>query len=166
MTSSTQSPVPTRGFAYRRCQVGRCDWRRGLAGLLAVFALILQLLAPGVARATNGEWVEICSEIGPVLMQIDVSGDETDQNSPCPKCKTCTLCAAAVPFAPKFGAPVLTNNAEPRDLSLTDRRIDLPELRYQRPLTRGPPSATLDMTDRARSASMAMFCKIGDTPWT
>ena len=161
MIATTQSQAQLCSAAQQRC-----GWWCSVAGLLAVFALILQLLSPGLVRASDGEWIEICSELGPVMMQIDFSADETDQNKPCPKCETCTLCAAAIPAAPGFGASAPANKDEPRTLTLIEWRTDLSGQRYQRPQSRGPPTATPDMTDRARYAPMAMSRKAGDTPWT
>lgn len=110
---------------------------RRSSALLAVVALLLQLLLPGIARAANGDWIEICSESGPVLIQVDAEPGSSD--AVCPKCKDCVLCAAAVPGVSTSQTWLMLALPATRSLSLTDVEFSLAETRFQRPLTRGPP---------------------------
>jgi len=61
-----------------------------LRALIGICALALQMLAPIAAHSANtGEWIVICGENGPELIQVQLS-DEAP--SPCPKCDECTFC--------------------------------------------------------------------------
>ena len=48
--------------------------------LLGALALVLQLLAPSFSSASEGEWIEICSEAGAIMVQVDLSGDADTRN--------------------------------------------------------------------------------------
>lgn len=79
-----------------RCHTRSRSLLRRLSAVFAVCALVFVQLLPGVAAATGtGEWVEICSESGIVLMQVDMGGDDApDPQGLCPDCAICAFCAA------------------------------------------------------------------------
>lgn len=61
---------------------------------MGICALALQLIAPIAAHSANtGEWMVICGEDGPVLMQVQLSDDDP---APCPKCDECKSCQLVV----------------------------------------------------------------------
>jgi len=87
------------------CQMSLFDQIRRLSGesvlrklstVLAVFALVIVQILPGIAAAGGtGEWVEICSESGVVVVQMDLNGDPIPtQHTSCPDCINCAFCGA------------------------------------------------------------------------
>ncbi len=141
------------------------DSLRFLMATAGILALMFQLLLPVVAQASGGDWIEICSEAGPVMMQLDAK-DEGDTSDQCPRCKNCTLCVVT--------ASVLnTGFAEIFDADRTQMIAVIwhhPELRsvskYARPEARGPPRATQYTSDCAPRAAIATPLNTGGALWT
>ena len=95
---------PFSPSSHIKAQRSAClNWLRTLIG---VCALTVQMLAPIAAHSANtGDWMEICGEDGPVLMQVQLSDDE---QAPCPKCDECKFCQLAVSTG-SIPSPVLTS---------------------------------------------------------
>ena len=69
-------------------------WHGRVAAVLAVLALVVAQAGPLAARVlVGGAWIEICSEAGPVMVRVDLSGEEADERGECPACATCPFCA-------------------------------------------------------------------------
>jgi|GEM_PF-3268126 len=149
----------------RRC--GACP----VATILGIFALILQLLAPGLARASQADWMEICSDQGVVVVRMDF-GDEQAPQSPAPSGGKCECCA----FCPAHGGTGAAVPPNPVSLTLAygaAHAATLPDVKADRavpravwPSPRGPPSAPENMTDRAPVASKASIPNKGGALWT
>ena len=163
-------PKPDLPASRRRSRMARV-----VTGLLGVLALAFQLLVPSFSSAAphyserasgDLEWIEICSETGVTLVQVETETGLPAQNQPCPECGDCVFCAAAGPvMQPGLGF------AECGDaLCLTHWRADA-DIRVINPAQfwshlRGPPLAAQDRTVRAPRASMASTPDKGDAPWT
>jgi len=140
----------------------RCS-RSSFGALIGVLALLMQML-PALASSEEGTWIEICSDLGPVMMQIDGSGDNGGEPA-CPECEDCTLCATATPST-------LANNHVLRTKSLTIRAAgfvvqtntrELP--RHLRPVTRGPPQGKEQRAAHLPRLSPAATPLNGGAPW-
>jgi hypothetical protein len=159
----------SRQKAAFRAVLAQLAVSRVLTGLLGALALVLQLLAPSFSSASEGEWIEICSEAGAIIVQVDLSGD-ADQPSPtgapCPECADCVLCATCDVAAPG-AVPVI----EARDLRVKPVQ---PVLQTSVPVnpaqlwpeTRGPPLAPENRIERVVCASMASTLTTGGAPWS
>ncbi|WP_412551745.1 hypothetical protein [Shimia sp. MIT910701] len=136
--------------------------RRSLTGLLAVVALVAQMLAPPMAHANVGgdlgsDWIEICADAGPVLVRLrdDGSVETRAPTSPapgsCPKCLTCVTCAGVAGIDPGVtlmdGAGVFAVSVR-NDMA---GEIVCVSKAWQRPMTRGPPCAPQNKTTLARA---------------
>ncbi|WP_372886269.1 DUF2946 family protein [Shimia sp.] len=139
-----------------------------LAGLMAVFALVLQLLAPSLASATQGEWIEICSEYGIVLQQIaPEDGTLPSQESGYGDCEDCAFCAFAAPLSPASGAGFELIAASAAQTSRHGGREVGDDAQFQWPESRGPPSAkTFLHAERDPRMSKALTSNKGGALWT
>lgn len=138
---------------------------RALAGCAAILLMLLQLVAPQLARAGQGNWIEICSEGGAVWVQV--TEDETpDPNVTCPGCADCALCALTGP-APLPDLPVcaLFQGVQNGQSALKPLYKTVNSLRL-RPETRGPPAAAQDRIARAPRAVLASIQNTGGAPWS
>ncbi|SDD40342.1 DUF2946 family protein [Ruegeria marina] len=113
---------------------------RALAGCAAILLLLLQMVAPQLAQAGQGNWIEICSDGGAVWVQV-TEGETPDPNAPCPRCADCALCAltaeAPVPDLSGWVPFVALQNGQ-SPLRRQYKTVNSPRLR---PETRGPPCA-------------------------
>lgn len=157
--------IPALQDRPQRGRLLRVGGARMLAGLVTVVALVLQLWAPAAAQASDSTWVEICSEVGPVLIQMDLS-DEPSDPGPCPKCQDCALCAVADGLSgnpmlkPVFAAHMAAVNPVCPSQSVA------PNPAQFWPDNRGPPVATQYIIERALRASIASNPNIGGALWT
>ncbi|GAA6201311.1 DUF2946 family protein [Aquicoccus sp. SU-CL01552] len=166
MTLPIQQPALVPATAPRR-RCGACP----VAAILGVFALILQLLAPGLARASQTDWMEICSDQGVVVVPMNFGDDEAPQSPRAPDgpCECCGFClaysgpAAAVP--PNSVSLTLVHGVA-RAATLPEAQTDRAVPRAVWPSPRGPPSAPKNMTDRAPVASDASTPNKGGALWT
>lgn len=140
---------------------------RRLTGLVAVLFLALQLLAPSLASAAKGDWIEICSEYGITLVQIDLTEGESSPGPQHTDCEDCTFCAFAAPMSPPIG-PVFELSADlARQSSRWAEPVVLKMQRYQWPESRGPPAQTPNINaERNSCASEALTLIQGGAPWT
>lgn len=135
--------------------------RRSLTGLLAVVALVAQMMAPPMAHARaaaqlGGDWIEICADAGAVLVRVreDGSVEKRAPQSPahgsCPKCLTCVSCAGAAGVDPGV---VVKDGVGVFAVSLRSDMVGaivFVSKAWQRPMTRGPPCAPQIRTTLAR----------------
>ena len=135
---------------------------RSLTGLLAVVALVAQLMTPTMAHANasgdqSGDWIEICADAGPVLVRLldDGTVEKRAPQSPahgaCPKCLTCVTCAGVAGVDPgvvafveavAFALPLLSD--------MSGAAVFVSKA-WERPMTRGPPNAPQYKNDLARA---------------
>ncbi|WP_206198075.1 DUF2946 family protein [Shimia sediminis] len=106
---------------------------------MAVLSLMFQLLAPSLASASQGDWIEICSEYGTILKQVDLSKGERPPASGHTECEDCTFCAFAAPMSPPIGPEFDLPNASLGTGVRWAELIFVRELRHQWPASRGPP---------------------------
>lgn len=148
MVVTTSGTRPGSGGAFARSG----GWR-AVTRLVCAFALILQMLAPAAARNGEGSWIEICAEFGPVMMQVDLTGDQSTPDQTCPDCQECALCALSA----SGPLPVKATGPDKIGLCAAQIRPDLndpaPQRRYERFLIRDPPVAPLATLDHAQPAS-------------
>ncbi|MCL6282607.1 hypothetical protein M3P21_03610 [Ruegeria sp. 2012CJ41-6] len=138
---------------------------KSASAVFGVVLILLQVMAPSLARAGNGDWIEICSDGAAVWIQIDSEGEERD-SEPCPKCQNCTLCAISS-CAPLISEPVLNMASEP--MNVESRHLAQSDVRNPAqfwPDNRGPPRAALNIAERALRASMASDPRTGGAPWS
>lgn len=161
--SVLRAPNP---FRFRNV-FARVPCLRAFAGSVAIVFLMLQLLAPSLASAAKGEWMEICSEFGITLMQVDTSDDTDAQNDGYSDCKDCTFCALAAPMSPPTGLEFELSRAFARQATRWAEPIDVLTLRYQWPESRGPPAWTQEkIVERNSRASEALTFQKGGALWT
>lgn len=152
----------------------RCFWqiskimvgpvcRAASSGALVVsmLALVLQLITSSIGYASNGTWIEICSDFGTEYVQVDLSEAPTGDHDRCPDCANCAMCAVSLTglvgeshtsFAPVFAVASVTQQQS---------QTDGPAFWRAWPETRGPPAATKNKTDRAHCAFIATFQENG-----
>lgn len=147
--------------ACRRSVLGQV-----LTGYLGVLVLIFQLLVPSFSFAADGEWIEICSEVGAVLIEVDPDTGAPVQEEPCPECDDCMLCAASGPAVMSL---TVTQRADPFademcPMEQSETAVTNPAQFWSQ--LRGPPLANQDIIERARRASMALTSNTGGVRWT
>ncbi len=146
---------------------------RSVIGVMAVVALVGQLLAPSMAHAAAGttlgdDWIEICADTGPVLVRLRDDGTvekrapQTPSHGTCPKCLTCVTCAGVTGMEPVLitltgFAPVafaLAGGSETGAVFVREA--------WERPMTRGPPCVPQEKNEMARAGHvMAVTLKTG-----
>lgn len=141
-------------------------WRRAVS-MVSVFFLILQLVAPSLANAANGEWIEICSEYGVEVLQIDLSQEDIGSSESRTDCKDCTFCAFSAPMEPPAGPQYLLTVSEPQQL---DRWVEFQHILADRhiwPESRGPPTQKnhSNNTERDFPVSLALTPNKGGALW-
>ncbi len=148
-----QMPKTIAGAVHRLADKG--------ALACAMLALMLQLFTSSMGYASNGTWIEICSDFGTEYVQVDLADAPSSHQNGCPDCANCALCGAF---------PVqLTGNTGPHLVPMiTQVSINRPDLQVVGPThsrawpeTRGPPAATKKNADRALSAIMASIQENG-----
>lgn len=137
-------------------------WLRALIGICA---LALQMLAPIAAHAENaGQWMVICGEDGPVLMQVHLSGDEPARCPECDDCKTCQLVVSTGGISPptlgSYGLPAI------KDLPAHHQANAAPNPAQFWHEDRGPPLLHTIFSDSAWRLSHAVTLSQGGAPWT
>lgn len=154
-------PKPETPAACRRSALVRV-----LTGYLGVLALIFQLLVPSFSYAAQGEWIEICSEAGAIVIAVDPETGAPVENQPCVDCDDCVLCAVS-------GPAVVEHPTGQQDdpFSFDPCPVGHPAIGVSNPAQfwsqlRGPPLATQKIIERARRASMALTPNTGGVPWT
>ena len=135
---------------------------RSLTGLLAVVALVAQLMAPAMAHTQAGNdfgsgWIEICADAGPVLVRLldDGTVEKRTPQSPthgsCPKCLTCVTCVGLTGVDPGVVAlDGMTAFALPLQSDTSDAETFVSKA-WERPMTRGPPLAPQYKNEMARA---------------
>lgn len=157
--------VTTRELRHIR----RTSLRR-FSAVLALCALVIAQLLPGIAAASGtGEWVEICSESGVVLKQVELGGSDTpesDPQMPCPDCMACVFCAA-LDSAAVLSDPISAAAIAARTQRGTMGSQDAPTNPAQFwPDNRGPPRAEEQITSTGtRVLAKVSTLTIGGAPW-
>ena len=141
-----------------------------LWAVLALCALVFVQMLPGVAVAAGaGEWVEICSDSGVVLIQVDFDANDDGtpaQHEPCPDCANCAFCGG-------LGVVGLLGDALTTKISFSYLESDVPvslsvaanPAQYWS-ANRGPPLAK----EQDNSTSALVLAKVstllmGGAPW-
>lgn len=129
---------------------------RRFAGVMAALSLMLQMLAPSLASASQGDWIEICSEYGTVLMQVDLSDETSPPGTGHADCEDCTFCALAAPMNPPAGTETdLADASTGKAVRWVEYIAEAVE-RHRWPESRGPPvRATFEIAVRGPRASTA-----------
>jgi hypothetical protein len=143
----------------------RAGFARRLAGICAVFMLVLQVALPGAGQAAaGGEWIEICGEFGAV--EVQVAGGDSEDKQDCPKCSTCVLCAAENGAGPVGLQPYgITRAADCAVLLPAGTAVQPNPAQYWHE-GRGPPLVTKIESVRALRASVAATQDKGEAPWS
>lgn len=130
---------------------------RRFAGIMAVLSLMLQLLAPSLASASQSDWIEICSEYGTFLKQVDLSDEASPPGKGHIDCEDCTFCALVAPMSPPAG-PVFDLADASKGKAVQWAELIFSDTRRQHwPESRGPPARTQDnLAMRGSRASMAL----------
>ena len=133
--------------------------------LFGILALLLQVM-PALATSEDGIWIEICSDLGPVMMQIDASETPVGDAPDCPECENCTLCATATQslLADPHTVKIKPLVHQSTGFSILASTANLPK--HLRPVTRGPPSATEHSAAHLPRLSQASTQLNGGAPWT
>ncbi|EBA16848.1 hypothetical protein RSK20926_03549 [Roseobacter sp. SK209-2-6] len=136
-----------------------------LLAALACLMVVLQLALPSLGQASDqGTWVEICSDLGPVEVEIS-SGETRTPSDDCPDCDICLLCAAEngqarpLTLSQTYG-PVPQHSAH----SLKQGIVLLNPAQFWHD-GRGPPRIQKTPMERASDASMATTLQEGGAPW-
>ena len=144
-TANSESRMPVHGTPQSQSQRfvhSHKPLLRRFAGVMAVLSLMLQLLAPSLASATQGDWIEICSEYGTILKQVDLSDETRSPGKGHSDCEDCTFCALAAltspPTGPEFDLADASNGKTVRWVELLQGGVP----RHLWPETRGPPALT------------------------
>ena len=137
--------------------------RSGFGALIGILALLMQML-PALANSEDGTWIEICSDLGPVMMQIGANGDFGEE-SDCPECEDCTLCAtaAASTLANDYVIPVKSPAIRGTGFVILTNTRETP--RHLRPVTRGPPQGEEQSAACMPRLSLALIPLNGGAPW-
>ena len=161
--SVLRAPKP---FRYRNA-LARALCLRAFTGSVAIVFLMLQLLAPSLASAARGDWIEICSEYGITLMQVDLSDGESPSGNKHVDCENCTFCALAAPMSPPTGLEFELSATFVRQAIRWAEPVDVLAQRYEWPESRGPPAWTQENNaERNSCASEASTLQKGGAPWT
>ncbi|MEX0300924.1 MAG: hypothetical protein AB3N24_00740 [Leisingera sp.] len=152
--------MPRTPFISSACRVG---FFRRLAGICAVFTLVLQVAFPGAGQAAaGGEWIEICGEFG--VAEIQVASEQDGSGQDCPECSTCVLCVAENGAAP---ATLLKSASS----QMADCAVLLPYCAAVQPNPaqywhdgRGPPLVNKKNSERVVRASVAATQSKGEAP--
>lgn len=136
---------------------------RSAVAFMAVLALTLQLIGVNAARASSGNWIEICSDFGVSYVQMDSDGNaiaksgSPDENTDCPDCADCVNCAmASFDLLDAKGAQELQLEMQAMQVSFGPQFAGL-RSKHAWPETRGPPAAKNEKAERALCAIMADF---------
>lgn len=146
-------------------QIGRTRVRvnnmRCVVGFFAICALCLQMIAPRVASANTLEWMEICSEFGVAVVQVDMSDENMDPDAPCPDCDNCAICALTLTGVVQSSSITLRHVSRFSDIGTKPETVEARALRYYWPNTRGPPSANSEKQDRVFRAFPVSYSNEG-----
>ncbi len=154
--------MPRTSFISSVCRAGLF---RRLAGLCAIFMLVVQVAFPGAAQAAaGGEWIEICGEFGVVEIQVAEEGSGEAQD--CPKCSTCPLCAAENSAGPVSAFRSDISRAADCSVLLPAGTAVQPNPAQYWHDGRGPPLTTKIVSERASRASVAATLTKGEAPWS
>lgn len=153
--------MPRTPFISSICHAG---FARRLAGMCAVFMLVLQIALPGAGQAAaDGEWIVICGEFGAVEIQLDPESGGEQQD--CPKCGTCALCAAGNGAGPVNLLPSGSSQAAVCAVQLPAGETVQPNPAQYWHEGRGPPLPAKIESERALRASVAATLIKGEAPW-
>ncbi|MDE9451634.1 hypothetical protein J3R80_14255 [Aliiroseovarius sp. Z3] len=134
----------------------------GNAALTAsLLALVLQLFTSSMGYASNGTWIEICSDFGTEYVQVDLSDPSLPVPDDCHDCFDCVMCAASMAALVDNRQPQLAPSHVAAQIVLLNPQTLGVALRRAWPETRGPPAANKKTADRAARAFMASIQENG-----
>lgn len=142
-------------------------WTAWFTALLALCALVVVQVAPVAAAAyRHSAWVEICSENGIMLKQIDVSDENGSERDNCPECAQCPFCAM-----PDFDTKIIVPAAVKSGFATRQGAVGTAQANIANPAqfwpeNRGPPLADETVRPRARDLAKAATFQVGDLPWS
>ena len=142
-------------------------WFSRLVAVLSVLCVISVQVSPVAASASgDGMWIEICSEFGVVMKQVDLSGDGETDESPCPACAQCPFCAIwdadAVPTVQGAAVQGFVLRCEP---ALGSQTVIANPAQFW-PDNRGPPTAEETARMPVHDVAKAPFSNPGGVPWS
>ncbi|MCK8465156.1 DUF2946 family protein [Aliiroseovarius sp. S1339] len=127
----------------------------------AMLALALQLFTSSMGYASNGMWIEICSDFGTEYVQVDLSDDPTSDQNGCPDCANCALCAVSLTGLPPASPAHFAFGSTVLEATQLQTQTVGPVFRRAWPETRGPPAANKNKADRALRAFQASIQENG-----
>ena len=139
---------------------------RLLAALTVVAMLILQAAPIAASASGNGMWIEICSEAGIVLKQVDMQDPGGTDDTSCPACAQCPFCAVANPDA-VFSGDAVTRTA----FFVTIKAVGEPQTFIANPAqfwpdNRGPPRAEKNMRSQGHDPAKAFSVLSRGASWS
>jgi len=143
------------------------DWRCRFASVLAMLALVVAQSAAFAAQAREGGvWIEICSEFGPVMAKVDLSGEADADESECPDCATCPFCA--LPDLEVFTAAEAAAKRvqAARVLAALGAQALIANPAQRWPDNRGPPFVQPRQRNGMRDVAEAPVIRDQGGPWT
>ncbi|MDQ2090095.1 hypothetical protein NO357_09315 [Marimonas arenosa] len=132
-----------------------------------MLALVISQSVPLAAQERNsGVWIEICSEFGPVMKKVDLSGDEDADEGECPACATCPFCALPEieAFTAAEASPTRAQAARERAVHGAQTLIANPAQFW--PDNRGPPFAQPMQRHGMHDVAKAPVFYFAGGPWT
>lgn len=130
-------------------------FKKAVFCMVGIFAFVVQMLIPTGSMAQNGDWIEICSELGAVFIQVDMTDEDTPQKTECPDCADCLLCAAVGFDVVRLSHPHLASLQTEISTWQPDPASAIEGTYRAWPYTRGPPLGRPEISNRVFSAFSA-----------
>ena len=128
---------------------------------VSLLALVVQLFTSSMGTASNGTWIEICSDFGTEYVQVDLSDPTLPSPDDCHDCFDCVMCAASMAALTGTNQPQFAPMRDVAGIVFLKPQIIGVALRRAWPETRGPPAANIDIADCATCAIMASIQENG-----
>lgn len=148
---------------------GHAVWNRHalrLPGVVfGVLLLMMQVLAPAMAQASaGGEWVVICSELGPVEVRVSLDDGSPVNDTGCPECEACVLCVAGDQVITPQVSHVSLFVVATLSLDWAENSVQSVNPAQYWPDCRGPPLAKIILKTRTGHAPLASIHNTGEAP--
>lgn len=138
--------------------------RYGLV-VLGIIALAIQLASSVPGFASSGTWIEICSEAGVKLVQVDLRDAGSDTKSPldcCENCVDCALCATTANDVDNSHDGYAPLGSATTSALIVEAQLIGSAFSRAWPETRGPPPLHMVKNDHMRRAFSASDTNEGD----